>query len=144
MPYNHYSPIPGRLGSAPGIFQSGRINTGTLAPGTQTHSLGGYNRRGWIKNAVLSAGGYPTAATSCVATLVKYNTTDGAVTLTDDLVINTQTADTVLNFVFPSTLTEKQRTLNPGDVLRLVIVTVGAVTVQPDDITVTIDLFVEN
>jgi len=42
-----------------------------------------------------------------------------------------------------ASLTEAQRTLFAGDTLEFEIVTVGAVSVQPDDIVCVVELFVE-
>jgi hypothetical protein len=65
-----------------------------------------------------------------------------AVALTAGLDINTKTADTPLQFVFLTTTTDAQRTLTQADSLRVAMVTVGSVTVQPDDITVNVELLV--
>ena len=143
MPYNYFAPRPGRLGVLPVPFNSGRINTGTLAAGTQNHNIGGFAPQCYINRATLCADTFPTAATSCVVTLFKM-TGATAVALTEGLDINTKTADTPLQFTFLSTLTDAQRTLTNADSLRLAIVTVGAVSAQPDDITVSVELLVEN
>ena len=143
MPYNYFAPRPGRLGVLPVPFNSGRINTGTLAAGTQNHNIGGTPAQCYINRATLCADTFPTAATSCVVTLFKM-TGATALALTSGLDINTKTADTPLQFAFLSTLTDAQRTLTNADSLRLAIVTVGAVSAQPDDITVSVELLVEN
>ena len=143
MPYNYFAPRPGRLGVLPVPFNSGRINTGTLAAGTQNHNRGGFAPRCYINRATLCADTFPTAATSCVVTLFKM-TGATALALTEGLDINTKTADTPLQFTFLSTLTDAERTLTNADSIRLAIVTVGAVSAQPDDITVCVELLVEN
>ena len=143
MPYNFFAPKPGRLGTLPVPFQSGRLNTGTLAAGTQTHNIGGFAPQCYINRATLCAETFPTAATSCVVTLFKM-TGATALALTSGLAVNAKTADTPLQFVMLTTLSDAQRTLNPGDSLRVSIVTVGAVSVQPDDVTVNVELLVEN
>ena len=143
MPYNFFAPRPGRLGVLPVPFNSGRINTGTLAAGTQNHNIGGIPAQCYINRATLCADTFPTAGTSCVATLFKM-TGATAVALTSGLDINTKTADTPLQFAFLSTLTDAQRTLTNADSLRLAIVTIGSVTVQPEDVTVSDELLVEN
>jgi hypothetical protein len=63
--------------------------------------------------------------------------------LTDGLNINTQTADTPLQFVFLTSTTDAQRTLTTASSIRVAMVTVGSVSVQPDDITVNIELLVQ-
>ena len=142
MPYNFFAPKPGRLGTLPVPFNSGRLNTGTLAAGTQNHNIGAFPAKSYINRASLCAETFPTAATSCVVTLVKM-TGATAVTLTSALDINAKAADTPLQFSFLTTLTEAQRTLLSGDSIRVSIVTTGAVSVQPDDITIAVELLVE-
>lgn len=144
MPYNFFAPKPGRLGVLPIVLTSGRINTGTLAAGTQTHTIGAHPAKCYINRASVAAATYPTAATSCVARLIKYDSTaNAAVTLTSDLDINDKTDREALALAITTTLTEAQRTLNPGDTLEFEIVTVGAVSVQPDDIVCVVELYVE-
>ena len=144
MAYNIFAPKPGRLGVFPVPLTSGRINTGTLAAGTQTHTIGAMPAKCYINRATVSAGTYPTAASSCVARLIKYDSTaNAAVTLTADLDINAKTAREGIALALTTTLTDAQRTLNPGDTLEFEIVTVGAVSVQPDDISCVVELYVE-
>ena len=142
MPYNFFAPKPGRLGVHPSNFASGRLNTGTLAAGTQTHNIGGFPAKAYINRASVCAEIFPTAATSCVVTLFKM-TGATAVALTSGLNVNTQTADTPLQFVFLTSTTDAQRTLTNADSLRVSIVTVGAVSVQPEDVTCNVELLVQ-
>ena len=141
MAYNFFAPKPGRLGTLPVPLNSGRLNTGTLAAGTDNHNIGGFPAKAYVNRATLCAGTYPTAATSCVVTLFEM-TGATAVALTDGLNINAQTAETPLQFVFLTTTTDAQRTLTTASSLRVAMVTVGAVSVQPDDVTVTVELLV--
>lgn len=140
---NYFAPLPGRLGVLPVPFNSGRLNTGTLAAGTQNHNIGGFAPQCYINRATLCADTFPSAVTSCVVTLFKM-TGATALALTNGLDINDKTANTPLQFSVISTLTEAQRTLTQGDSLRVAIVTVGTVNTQPDDVTVTVELLVEN
>jgi hypothetical protein len=142
MAYNFFAPKPGRLGTLPVPLNSGRLNTGTLAAGTQTHNIGGFPAKAYVNRASLCAGTFPTAATSCVVTLFKM-TGATAVALTSGLDVNTQTADTPLQFVFLTSTTDAQRTLTTADSLRVAMVTVGAVSAQPDDVTVVVELLVQ-
>ena len=142
MAYNFFAPKPGRLGTLPVPLNSGRLNTGTLAAGTQTHNIGGFPAKAYVNRATLCAETFPTAATSCVVTLFEM-TGATAVALTDGLDINTQTADTPLQFVFLTSTTDAQRTLTTASSLRVSIVTVGSVTVQPEDVTVVVELLVQ-
>ena len=141
MPLNNFAPKPGRFGTLP-IAIGGRLNTGTLGAGTATHNLGGFPANGIINRASFCAETYPTAATSCVATISKV-TGATVVVLTGSLDINTQTADTPLQFVFLTTTTEAQRTLTTADSLRVTIVTTGSVSAQPDDVRVNVELLVK-
>jgi hypothetical protein len=142
MAYNFFAPKPGRLGTLPVPLNSGRLNTGTLAAGTDNHNIGGFPAKAYVNRATLCAGTYPTAATSCVVTLFEM-TGATAVALTEGLNINTQTADTPLQFVFLTSTTDAQRTLTTASSIRVAMVTVGSVSVQPDDITVNIELLVQ-
>jgi hypothetical protein len=139
MPQTFFAPKPGRFGVQPVPLNSGRLNTGTLAAGTQTHNIGGLPTKCYINKATLCAETFPTAATSCAVTLFKM-TGATAVALTSALDINTKTADVPLQFSFLTTLTDAQRTLTNADSLRVSIVTVGVVSAQPDDITITAEL----
>lgn len=142
MAYNFFAPKPGRLGTHPVPLTSGRLNTGTLAAGTDNHNIGGFPAKAYVNRATLCAGTFPTAATSCVVTLFKM-TGATAVALTSGLDVNTKTADTPLQFVFLTTTTDAERTLTQADSIRVAIVTVGAVSAQPDDVTVVVELLVQ-
>lgn len=144
--YNFFKPRPGRFGIAPVLLTSGRINTGTLAAGTQAHDIGSYPSRTAIINAVsMSAGTWPTAATSCVMTIKKYDASASTVvTITSALDINDKTDSTAIAASLLSTLTPAQRLLDIGDTLQVEIVTVGAVSVQPDDLIVTVELLLQS
>lgn len=142
MAYNFFAPKPGRLGTLPVPLTSGRLNTGTLAAGTDNQNIGGFAAKAYVNRATLCAGTFPTAATSCVVTLFKM-TGATAVALTSGLDVNTKTADTPLQFVFLTTTTDAQRTLTTADSLRVAMVTAGAVTVQPDDVTIVVELLVQ-
>lgn len=142
MAYNFFAPKPGRLGTHPVPLTSGRLNTGTLAAGTDNHNIGGFPAKAYVNRASFCATTFPTAATSCVVTLFKM-TGATAVALTSGLDVNTKTADTPLQFAFLTTTTDAQRTLTTADSLRVAMVTVGAVSVQPDDATVVVELLVQ-
>lgn len=132
-----------RFGTVPVPFTSGRINTGTLAAGTQTHNVGATPSKSYVNAAVISAEVYPTASTGCTVQLVKYDASaDAAVNLSAAISINAQTAKEGIAIPITATLTEAQRTLDAGDTLQVTIVTTGTVSVQPDDVVVTTELFV--
>lgn len=142
MPYNFFAPKPGRLGVHPVSFNSGRLNTGTLAAGTVNHNIGTFAAKSYINRAVICADTYPTAATGCTIQLFKM-TGATALALTSAVSINAGTADTPIALPVTATLTDAQRTLTSADSLRVAMVTTGAVSVQPDDVTVNVELLVE-
>ena len=139
---NIFAPKPGRFGTLPVPFQSGRLNTGTLAAGTQNHNIGAMAATCLVNRVTICADTFPTAATSCTLQVFKM-TGVTALALTAATDINAKTADTPIQVPVLSTLTEVQKTLLSGDSLRIAIVTVGSVSVQPDDVTVTVELLVQ-
>lgn len=137
---NFFQPRPGRFGTLP-VLLTRRINTGTLAAGTATFHLGALPSKAIVSRVVISALTYPTAATSCAATLVKRDVSATAnVTLTSAIDVNGKTAETVQTGSLLTTLTDQQRLVDSGDSLKLSLVTAGAVSVQPVDLTVTVEL----
>ncbi len=139
---NFFAPRPGRFGIAPIVLEA-RLNTGTLAAGTATFHIGGLGttRKAVISSVNVSALTFPTAATSCVATLVKRDVSAaGNVTLTSNIDVNAKTAETVQQGALLTTLTDAQKLLDAGDTLKVSLVTTGAVSVQPVDLTVTVEL----
>ncbi len=140
---NAFMPRPGRFGTHPVPLTSGRINTGTLAAGTQNHNIGAMAATCVVSRATICAETFPTAATSCTLQLFKM-TGVTALALTAAVDINAKTADTPIQVAVTGTLTDAQRTLLPGDSLRVAIVTVGAVSVQPDDLLIVVELLVQD
>jgi hypothetical protein len=138
--YNFFRPKPGRFGVAP-VVLTVKPEFGTLAAGTVVHNLGSIPSRAFISKISVSAGTFPDAATSIAATLRK-KPSGTAVALTSGIDINDQTAGTAVAGSFLSSLTEAQRTLNPGETLELSVVTTGAVAAQPADLVVTVELLV--
>lgn len=140
---NRFSPLPGRFGVAPVVLTSGRINTGTLAAGTQQHNMGTFPGNTTVAaSAAVCAEVYPTAATSCTIQLFKM-TGVTALALTNAVSINAGTANVPIALPIIPTLTVPEITVRPTDSIRVEIVTVGVVSVQPDDIVATIQLLVQ-
>jgi hypothetical protein len=138
---NIFLPRPGRFGVVPTLLTSGRINTGTLAAGTQTHSIGTAPARSLVLRATVSAETFPTAATSCTIRLVKRDVSAAAnVNLSDAIDINTKTAEQAIAIPLLATLTDADARLDAGDTLKLSLVTTGAVSVQPEDLVVVVEL----
>jgi len=140
---NAFMPRPGRFGTQPVPLTSGRLNTGTLAAGTQNHNIGAMAATCVVSRVTICAETFPTAATSCTLQVFKM-TGVTALALTAAVDINTKTADTPIQVAVTGTLTDAERTLRPGDSLRLALVTVGAVSVQPDDLTAVVELLVQD
>jgi hypothetical protein len=140
---NAFMPRPGRFGTQPVPLTSGRINTGTLAAGTQNHNIGAMAATCVVSRFTIAAEVYPTAATSCTLQLIKM-TGGTALALTAAVDINAKTANVPITVSVTGTLTEAERTLRPGDSLRLALVTVGAVSVQPDDLVGVAELLVQD
>jgi len=141
MPYNFFAPKPGRFGVMP-VSVVVRPSFGTLAAGTVVHNLGSYPGKCYISKVSISGGTFPTAATSIAATLRK-KPSGTAVALTSGTDINAKTAGTAVQGAFLTTLSDANRTLNAGETLELSVVTTGAVSVQPVDVIVTVELLVE-
>jgi hypothetical protein len=138
---NIFAPKPGRFG-----IQVATITTrpvfGTLAAGTVAHMIGGYTKPAVITSVSIAATTFPTAATSVVATLQK-KPSGTAVALTSGLDINTKTAQTAVTGTVLGTVSDADKTLQPGETLLLSVVTTGAVSVQPVDVVVTVELLVQ-
>jgi hypothetical protein len=141
MPLNFFAPKPGRFGVMP-VAITVQPTFGTLAAGTVVHNLGAYPVKAFISKISIAAGTFPTAATSIAATLQK-KPSGTAVSLTSAIDMNAKTAATAVQGAFLTTISEADQTLNPGETLQLSIVTTGAVSVQPADVTVTVELLVE-
>jgi hypothetical protein len=137
---NFFSPRPGRFGIQP-VMIVRRVNTGTLAAGTQTHNLGALPRKAIISGVTVSANTYPTAATSCAITVQKRDASAGGdVNLTSAIDVNAKTAQTAQPASLLTTLTDAQKLLDTGDQVKISLVTVGAVSVQPVDLVVVVEL----
>lgn len=137
---NFFKPKPGRFGVEPVLLTSGRINTGTLAAGTQTHTIGNHPAKSYINRVTVSAGTFPAATTNTIK-LVRYDAAAAtARDITATLDVNNKTARTSLAATIATTATDSIRTLRPGDTLEVVLVTTGTVTTQPDDLVVNVEL----
>ncbi len=137
--YNFFKPKPGRFGVAP-VVLTVKPEFGTLAAGTVVHNLGSIPSRAFISKISISAGTFP-AATVVAATFRK-KPSSTAVALTSAIDIDDKTAGTAVAGSFLSSLTEAQRTLNPGETLELSVVTAGSVTAQSEDLVVSVELLV--
>ena len=140
---NAFMPRPGRFGTQPVPLTSGRLSTGTLAAGTQTHNIGGMAATCIVSRVTICAETFPTAATSCTLQVFKM-TGATALALTSAVDINAKTANVPIQVSVTGTLTDAERTLRTGDSLRVSIVTTGAVSVQPDDVTAVVELLVQD
>lgn len=139
--YNFFRPKPGRFGVEV-VTLTVKPTFGTLAAGTVAHMLGGYAKKAIVSNVSIAATTFPTAATSIVATLQK-KPSGTAVALTSGIDINDKTAQTAVNAATLATVSDANKTLNPGETLLLSVVTTGVVSVQPVDVVVTVELLVQ-
>jgi len=137
--YNFFKPKPGRFGVAP-VVLTVKPEFGTLAAGTVVHNLGSIPSRAFISKISISAGTFPAATT--VAATFRKKPSSTAVALTSAIDIDDKTAGTAVAGSFLSSLTEAQRTLNPGETLELSVVTAGSVTAQSEDLVVSVELLV--
>ncbi len=140
---NNFLPKPGRFGVMPALLTA-RLEPGTLAAGTVVHSLGSYpGVPAQISALAISAAEWPTAATSAVMTLQKYDASaNAAVTLTAGIDINNLTDREAVAAALLSTLTVAQLTFDVGDTLEASVVITGAVSVQPRDLVVAAEFLV--
>jgi hypothetical protein len=147
-----FAPKPGRFGVLPTILPSGRINTGTVSlPYTTTnHNIGSFSAKSYINRALVCAETFPRFTGTATATVQLFKMTGAtALALTDALDIHNASgtarpSSVPVNLPILSSLTEAQRTLTTGDSLRIAVAFGGtAVTDQPDDLTINVELLVE-
>lgn len=143
MSLNYFRPKPGRFDVLPIVINQ-RLNTGTLAAGTQTHNLGGLPRRAIISGVAIAAETYPDATTVTLQVQKRDVSAGADVNLTAATNVDAQTAQTALTPALLTTLTDAQLLLDAGDTLKVSLVTTGTVTTQPDDLTVTVELLLLN
>lgn len=136
-----FMPKPGRFGVAPTVLTV-RPVFGTLAAGTVVHNLGSVPSTSYISKVSISAGTFPNA--DSVAATLRKKPSGAAVALTSAIDIDNKTAGTAVAGSFLTTVTDAQRTLNPGETLELSVVTAGSVTAQPADLIVTVELLVQS
>jgi len=143
MASNHFSPKPGRYGVLPNLL-AGRCNATIGNSGTTTFTFGGHPARCFINRAVVSAGVVPVSSSGTIlGVLQKYDASaNAAVTLTANVDLEALTAYEGTAVPLISTLTETQRLLDTGDVLRFVVTTTDTVGTAATDLTVNVELLV--
>jgi hypothetical protein len=143
MAYNFFTPKPGRYGVLPNLL-SGRCDAVIGNSTATTYTFGGHPARCVINRAVVSAGVVPVSTSGTIlGVLQKYDASaDAAVALTGNIDLEALVAfkGTAVNLI--PTLTDAQRTLDTGDVLRFVVTTNNTVTTPATDLTVNVELLV--
>lgn len=142
---NFFAPTAGRFGVMPNLLV-GRCAAAIGNNTTTTYNFGGHPATCLINRAMVSAGTVPASTSGTIlAVLEKYDATaNAAVTLTANIDLEALTAHegTAVNLI--STLTTAQRTLLPGDTVRLTVTTNNTVTTAAVDLVANVELLVQN
>lgn len=142
---NFFAPTAGRFGVMPNLLV-GRCAAAIGNNTTTTYNFGGHPATCLINRAMVSAGTVPASTSGTIlAVLEKYDSTaNAAVTLTANIDLEALTAHegTAVNLI--STLTTAQRTLLPGDTVRLTVTTNNTVTTAAVDLVANVELLVQN
>lgn len=138
--FNFFAPKPGRFGVAPNLV-TGVLPTAIPPSATTVFNLGGHPARSYVSRVHFSAT-TPPAGASAIAQVQKYNgLTLTAVPLTApfDLATLTPHVGVVVPVIDAATLAD--RTLQPGDTLRLSVVA-GAITTPDVETRANVELLV--
>lgn len=142
---NAFMPKPGRFGVLPNVLV-GRCAAAIGNNTTTTYNFGGHPATCLITRALVSAGTVPASTSGTIlATLEKYDATaNAAVTLSGNIDLEALTAHEGTAVALLTTLTDAQRTLRPGDTLRLAVVTNNTVTTAAVDLVCNVELLVQD
>jgi hypothetical protein len=142
---NFFAPTAGRFGVMPNLLV-GRCAAAIGNNTTTTYNFGGHPATCLINRAMVSAGTVPASTSGTIlAVLEKYDSTaNAAVTLTANIDLEALTAHEGTAVSLISTLTTAQRTLLPGDTLRLTVTTNNTVTTAAVDLVANVELLVQN
>jgi len=141
--YIDFRPLPGRLGAFPNLL-AGVCTTTIANSGTTNYNFGGHPARCYLNRAMVSAGTVPVSASGTIlGVLYKYDASaNAAVALTGNIDVEALTANEGTAVAFLSTLTDAQRTLEPGDTVRFVVTTTNTVGTAAVDLRVHVELLV--
>jgi hypothetical protein len=141
---NIFAPLPGRFGVLPNLLV-GRCVAAIGNSTTTTYNFGAHPALCLINRAVVSAGTVPASSGTILGVLQKYDASaDAAVVLSGDVDLEALTAHEGTAIPLLTTLTDAQKTLDTGDTVRFVVTTTNTVSTAAVDLTVNVELLVQN
>ena len=141
---NIFAPLPGRFGVLPNLLV-GRCVAAIGNSTTTTYNFGAHPASCLINRAVVSAGTVPVSSGTILGVLQKYDASaDAAVVLSGDVDLEALTAHEGTAIPLLTTLTDAQKTLDTGDTVRFVVTTTNTVSTAAVDLTVNVELLVQN
>jgi hypothetical protein len=141
---NIFAPLPGRFGVLPNLLV-GRCVAALGNSTTTTYNFGAHPALCLINRAVVSAGTVPASSGTILGVLQKYDASaDAAVVLSGDVDLEALTAHEGTAIPLLTTLTDAQKTLDTGDTVRFVVTTTNTVSTAAVDLTVNVELLVQN
>ena len=142
---NIFAPLPGRFGVLPNLLV-GRCVAAIGNSTTTTYNFGAHPASCLINRAVVSAGTVPASTSGTIlGVLQKYDASaDAAVVLSGDVDLEALTAHEGTAIPLLTTLTDAQKTLDTGDTVRFVVTTTNTVSTAAVDLTVNVELLVQN
>jgi len=141
---NIFAPLPGRFGVLPNLLV-GRCVAAIGNSTTTTYNFGSHPASCLINRAVVSAGTVPASSGTILGVLQKYDASaDAAVVLSGDVDLEALTAHEGTAIPLLTTLTDAQKTLDTGDTVRFVVTTTNTVSTAAVDLTVNVELLVQN
>lgn len=140
--FTFFQPKPGRYGVVPNLI-SGRC-TGTVGDsGDTTFNFGAHPAKVFVNRVRVSAQTKPASSSAVSGVLYKYNaTSNAAVALTGSVDLKGLTDLEGSAVALLSSLTDAQKTLNPGDTLEFTVTAAGTVSTQPVDLVVAVEVLV--
>lgn len=139
----YFNPLPGRFGVHPDTI-SGRCAAAIGNSTTTVYNFGGVPAKAYLSRAIVSAGTVPASTSGTILGVVqKYDATaNTAVALSGNVDLETLTAHEGVAVPFLASLTDAQRTLNPGDTLRFAVTTNNTVTTAAVDLQCNIEVLI--
>lgn len=143
--FTHFQPLPGRFGVIPNVI-SGRCAAAIGNNTTTVYNFGAIPAKAYANRAIVSAGTVPASTSGTILGVVqKYDATaNTAVALSGNVDLETLTAHEGVAVPFLASLTDAQRTINPGDTLRFSVVTNNTVTTAAVDLQCNIEVLILN
>ena len=144
MSFNFFRPKPGRFGIASTLLV-GACDAAIGNSTTTQYNFGGHPAKCRIAGAVISALVVPASTGGTIlGVLQKYDASaNAAVALTGNINLEALTANEGTAVTLLSTLTDAQLLLDTGDTIRLEVTTTDTVTTAEVDLTVNVELLVQ-